>query len=334
MKIRIILLFTIALLVTLFWIGLKLGNFECNFSTLYQAFASYDANNLQHVVIMQLRLPRLLMALLAGGSLALCGYLMQLLIGNPLAEPYTLGTANGAALGAVTGWIGFLPLQWQGIYLPPLLAFLGAIATTLLVVILSRKKGYFIPSQMLLAGLAFSSFSTALISLAAYLSDSNSQLRTIIFWTMGSFERATWQGIATAAILLVTIACFFTIISHRIHLLLLGEVRAYYMGINVKLFRMLILLGVSLLTAVIIAHCGVIGFVGLVIPHFVRAINGAAKVSNFALSVFIGATFMLACDVAARLMYPPAGLPVGIITALLGVPFFLYLLLKKNYYFE
>jgi iron complex transport system permease protein len=334
LKIRVVLLFTTVLLVTLFGVGLRLGNFECNFSTLYQAFTNYDASNLQHLVIVQLRLPRLLMAFLAGGSLALCGYLMQLLIGNPLAEPYTLGTANGAALGAVIAWVGWIPLQWQGVYLPPLLAFLGAITTTLLVVLLSRKKGYFIPSQMLLAGLAFSSFSTALISLAAYLSDSNSQLRTIIFWTMGSFERATWSGVGLAALLLVIVSSVFTVISHRIHLLLLGEVRAYYMGIHVRLLRMLILLGVSLLTAAIIAYCGVIGFVGLVIPHFVRAINGAAKASNFALSVLIGATFMLACDVAARLIYPPAGLPVGIITALLGVPFFLYLLLKKNYYFE
>lgn len=331
---------------TLFWLlllltlvasclagGLLVGSFQTDFPALWQALFHYDADNPAHYAIVHLRLPRLMLAFLTGGALALSGYLMQALVNNPLADPYLLGTASGAALGANLVLAGFLPLTLIGIYMPSVLAFAGAVAVTLLVVGISYQQGRIIPSQMLLGGVAISSLLTAIISLLSFMSGSESELRSLVFWTMGGFERAQWSDLPVLALFLTIATVVVTFLHKQLAILLLGESRAHHLGLNLRRLRWTILLTASLLTSLAVALSGSIGFIGLMVPHMVRALFGVTFTHNALFTVLLGGLFTLACDLISRLLVPPAGLPVGILTAFLGIPFFLYLLRKKNYRF-
>jgi iron complex transport system permease protein len=326
----VLLLLTVGIALT----GLFVGSFETSWATIYRLLTQYDPADTSQYVILHLRLPRLLLAFLAGGALASVGYLIQALVNNPLADPYILGTASGAALGANIVFFGLLPIQVGGIYLPPVFAFLGALAVTFLAISIAYKKGQIISTQLLLGGVALSSLLTAITSLITFLSDSEDKLRSIIFWTMGSFERAQWPDIPLLLMVVVLFTLFFSFLHKQINILLLGENRAFQLGVNTSLLKWIILGSTSLLTGIAVATCGTIGFVGLIIPHLVRGLFGATGKYNTLFSVWVGGLFMQTCDLLSRLVYPPAGLPIGIVTSFVGVPFFLYLLLGKNYRFE
>jgi iron complex transport system permease protein len=323
-------LLTVILLLT----GLFIGSFETSLAIIQQTIFHFNPDDATQYAIMYLRLPRLIMALLVGGALALSGYIIQALVNNPLADPYILGTASGAALGANVVFFGIIPVSIAGIYLPPVFAFAGAFVVTFTAIAIAYKKGRIIPSQLLLGGIALSSLLTAITSLLTFLSDSEGKLKTIIFWTLGSFERSQWTDVPLLGVVTFLFALLFTLLHKQIAILLLGESRAYHLGLNISRLRWLILTAMALTTGVAVATVGTIGFVGLVIPHIVRGIFGASHKYNVLFSTWIGGVFMLACDLMARAAYPPAGLPIGIITSFLGVPFFLYLLLKKDYRFE
>lgn len=314
--------------------GLFIGSFETSLQVIKQTAFSFNQNDPTQYAIIYLRLPRLVMAFLVGGALALSGYIIQALVNNPLADPYILGTASGAALGANIVFFGLLPISVAGIYLPPVFAFLGAFGITFTAIAIAYKKGRIIPSQLLLGGIALSSLLTAITSLLTFLSDSEGKLKTIIFWTLGSFERSQWTDVPLLGIVTLFFALLFTLLHKQIAILLLGESRAYHLGLHVSRLRWLILTAMALTTGVAVATVGTIGFVGLVIPHIVRGIFGASHRYNTLFSTWIGGIFMLACDLLSRIIYPPAGLPIGIVTSFMGVPFFLYLLLKKDYRFE
>lgn len=314
-------------------LGLLIGSFETDFSTLRSILLHYDPDNSIHYAVVHLRLPRLLLAFMTGGALALSGSLMQAMVNNPLADPYLLGTASGASLGANLALAGLVPITLLGIYTPPLLAFMGALAVTLLVVGISYQQGQIIPSQMLLGGVAVSSLLTACVSLISFLSNSEGELRSLVFWTMGGFERAQWSDLPTITLALVLATVVTTFMNKQISILLLGESRAFHLGLHLRRLRWAILIMASLLTSLAVALSGVIGFVGLMVPHIVRAIFGVSEKYNALFTVLLGGIFTLACDLLSRLLLPPAGLPVGILTAFLGIPFFLYLLWKKNYRF-
>ena len=316
-------------------LGLLIGSFETDFSVVRRALFHYEAGNSVHYAIVYLRLPRLLLAFLTGGALAFSGYLLQAMVNNPLADPYLLGTASGASLGANLCLLGFLPIHFLGVYLPPVMAFAGALVVTSVVVSLAYQRGQVIPSQLLLAGVALSSLLTACLSLLTFLSESEGQsFRSIVSWTMGGFERAQWADLPALALLLLVVTLLFSFLHKQLTLLLLGESRAYHLGLRLDRLRWLILLAASLATAVAVALSGPIGFVGLMVPHFGRAVFGVTSPPNILFTVWLGGNFALACDLVARLLLPPAGLPVGIITSFLGIPFFLYLLWNKNYRFS
>jgi iron complex transport system permease protein len=327
------LLLLLTLVVACLVLGLLIGSFHTDFPALVQALFHYNADNPVHYAIVHLRLPRLMLAFLTGGALALSGYLMQALVNNPLADPYLLGTASGASLGANLVLAGFLPLTLIGIYMPSVLAFAGAVAVTLLVVGISYQQGRIIPSQMLLGGVAISSLLTAIISLLSFMSGSESELRSLVFWTMGGFERAQWSDLPVLALFLVIATVAVTFLHKQLAILLLGESRAHHLGVNLGRLRWTILLTASLLTSLAVALSGSIGFIGLMVPHMVRALFGVTFTHNALFTVLLGGLFTLTCDLISRLLVPPAGLPVGILTAFLGIPFFLYLLRKKNYRF-
>ncbi|MFT2010430.1 FecCD family ABC transporter permease [Pontibacter sp. 13R65] len=328
----VVLALVLMLLVLL--LGLLVGSFETDINLLTEAFLRYDPDNLTHFSIMHLRLPRLVLALVVGASLAFCGYLMQAMVNNGLADPYLLGTASGASLGAVTVFSGFVPITVLGIYMPSLFALLGALGSTLLVILLGYRKGQLIPTQLILAGVALSSLAMAFVSLLTFLSDSESKLKSVVFWSMGSFERAGWATLLYPSLALLLGLLLFAFLQKQLNILLLGADRAQALGVQVAQTRWLILITVSVITGFAVATSGSIGFVGLIVPHVTRALMGASGKANLWFCAFVGGFFMLLCDLLSRLLYPPVGLPIGIITSFFGVPFFVYLLSRKNYKFS
>ncbi len=307
---------------------------KSNWKDLFDTIFAYNSENLTHSVILNLRMPRVLLTFIIGGMLALSGYLMQLTINNPLAEPYILGTSSAASLGANLVFAGFFPLVLFGIYMPALLAFVFALIATLLVVNIARRNGFVSGSKMLLGGVAMSSLLTAITAFIAFQVQDATKLRTIVFWVMGSFEQAKWQHIPWTFALLIFMTVLFGLLSRHINTLLLGRDRAQDIGLNVKLFNRLTLFSSVLLASVAVTLVGAIGFVGLMIPHVIRAINGVTNKWNIIACVATGGLFIMACDVISKWVHPPVGLPIGIITSFFGVPFFVYLLLKNNYSFE
>ncbi|MDU0371194.1 FecCD family ABC transporter permease [Hymenobacter endophyticus] len=318
------------LLLGLLVLGLRVGSYETDFALLTRTLLHYNPQDPAHLVLVELRLPRLLLALLAGAALAVSGYLMQLMVNNPLADPYLLGTASGGALGASITF-AFVPvLMIGGVYLPPLAALGGALGVTLLVVVIGSRRGRIVPAQLLLAGVALSSLTTALGGLLTFLAATEEKLRTITFWALGGFERASWAILPYPAVTLLLGLSALWLLQKNLNLLLLGEERAVALGLPVARTRWLLLLIASGLTGCAVALCGPIGFVGLVIPHITRWLLGPVRRGNLLFCALLGGTFMVFCDLLARLLYPPAGLPVGLVTALFGVPFFVYLLRKQS----
>ncbi|MCC9138279.1 FecCD family ABC transporter permease [Pontibacter silvestris] len=321
------------LILVVLLLGLQVGSFESGIATIADAFLYYNPDNTTHFAIVHLRLPRLLLALVVGASLAFAGYLLQAMVNNGLAEPYLLGTASGASLGAVVVFFGFVESTVAGFYLPPVLAFAGAFITTLMAVMLGYRKRQLIPSQLLLAGIALSSLCTAVVGLLTFLSDSEGKLKSIIFWSMGSFERASWTLLPYPAVALLLALLLFIFYQKQLNILLLGAERAQALGLQVAQTRWVILLTVSIVTGFSVASSGPVGFVGLIIPHVTRSMMGASGRWNLLFCAFIGGLFMMLCDLLSRLIYPPVGIPIGIITSFFGVPFFVYLLSRKNYNF-
>jgi len=314
-------------------LGLQVGTFETGPGTIAELLFNYNPHDSAHYAILHLRLPRLLLALVVGASLAFCGYLMQAMVNNGLADPYLLGTASGASLGAVIVFFGFVQVSVGGVYMPPVFALAGAFVVTLVVIMLGYRKRRLIPAQLLLAGIAISALVSSVVALLTFLSDSEGKLRSVIFWSMGSFERASWTLVPYPAAALLLALLLFVFYQKQLNILLLGADRAQALGLQVARTRWVILATVSVVTGFAVATSGPIGFVGLIIPHVTRGLLGTTGRFNLLFSAFVGGFFMLFCDLCSRLLYPPAGLPIGIITSFFGVPFFVYLLFKKNYNF-
>ncbi|QMU30370.1 FecCD family ABC transporter permease [Adhaeribacter radiodurans] len=324
----------IVLLLLVLGTGLLVGSFETSLADVQAAILAYEPDNPVHFAIVQLRLPRLLLALLVGSSLSFCGYLMQAMVNNPLADPYILGTASGASLGASLSISGVIATTWGTIYLPPFFALIGAFGVTVLVIALGYRKGQIIPTQLLLAGIAISSLLTALVSFFTFLFGSESNIKSILFWSMGDFGRANWDFLAYPAIALILALLLFRFQVKELNTLLLGSERAHALGVHVVRTRWLILITVAVLCGFSVALAGSVGFVGIIIPHVTRALMGITYKNNLLVCAWLGGVFMIACDILSRFIYPPAGLPIGIITSFFGVPFFVYLLLKKQYHFN
>ena len=315
-------------------LGLRVGSFPVSFADIGAALFAYEPGNQVHFALVHLRLPRLLLAFLVGGSLAFSGYLMQAMVNNALADPYILGTASGAALGASLSLGGLVATTWAGLYLPPFFALAGAFAVTLVVIALGYRQGQLLPAQLLLAGIALSSLMTALLSLLTFLAGSESALRSIMFWSMGDLGRAGWSLLPYPALALGGALLLFHFLHKALNILLLGEQRAGTLGVPVARTRWIILATVSVVTGCAVAMAGSVGFVGLIIPHVTRGLLGITHKANLWVCVLLGGSFLLFCDILTRLVYPPAGLPIGIITSFFGAPFFVYLLLKKSYKFN
>jgi iron complex transport system permease protein len=277
-------------------------------------------------IIRDLRLPRSVQAALVGAALAASGAAFQALLRNPLAEPYILGVSGGAAVGAVCAIVlGFAAYVWA----VPLAAFLGAILAIALVLRISITIGSTLDTRvLLLGGVVIGAFFNACILLALTFADTES-FRSAIFWMMGSFSGATWRGSGVLALYLAPALLVLLALARPLNLLAIGEDTAAYLGVPVERVKYLAYGTASLLTAAAVAVAGVIGFVGLVVPHVVRLLWGSDYRFLIPASALLGASFLVLADAVARTAAAPTELPMGAVTALVGVPFFLWLLRRR-----
>ncbi|MFE9842704.1 FecCD family ABC transporter permease [Streptomyces goshikiensis] len=278
-------------------------------------------------VLWNVRLPRVVLALLVGSSLGCAGALMQGVFGNPLAEPGVIGISAGAAVGAVAS-IG-LGLSFFGNWTITACAFVSGLVTVASVYLLSRSGGRTEVVTLILTGIAVNAFAGALIGLFVFLADSG-QVNQITFWQLGSLAQATWPkvlAVLPCALTGLLIAPFY---AGELDLLALGERPARHLGIEVERLRLTLILVVALLTAAAVAVAGVITFVGLLVPHLLRMANGPGHRFLVPGSALAGAVVLLAGDLAARTIAAPAELPLGVLTALIGSPFFFWLLRRTR----
>jgi iron complex transport system permease protein len=279
-------------------------------------------------IILRLRLPRAILAALVGGGLALSGAIFQALLRNPLAEPYILGVSSGAAVGAV----GAVALGWA-LYTPwavPIAAFLGAILATALVFRIASSVGRALDTRvLLLAGVVVGAFFNAVILLLLTFADIET-FRAAIFWMMGSLGNADWPATLILAAYLIPAAIALLALARPLNLRAIGEETAGYLGTRVELVKWAAFLIASLLVAAGVAVSGVIGFIGLIVPHAVRLLWGSDHRLLLPASLLAGAAFLLVADLVARIVAAPAELPVGVVTALIGVPVFVLLLTRRR----
>lgn len=278
-------------------------------------------------VLWNVRLPRVVLALLVGASLGCAGALMQGVFGNPLAEPGVIGISSGAAVGAVASIA--LGLNFLGNWTITVCAFAAGLATVLLVYTLSRSGGRTEVVTLILTGIAVNAFAGALIGLFVFFAD-NAQISQITFWQLGSLAQATWPKVLAVLPCAALGLLVAPLHSRRLDLLALGEQPARHLGVDVERLRIVLVLVVALLTAAAVAVAGIISFVGLLVPHLLRMVNGPGHRFLVPGSALGGALVLVVGDLAARTVAAPAELPLGVLTALFGSPFFFWLLRRTR----
>lgn len=285
-------------------------------------------------IIWNIRFPRVLMAMIVGIGLALCGTVMQAFVQNPLADPYILGISSGASLGAsfsimmgvsVAGVLGNLGVSFW--------AFTGALGAAGAVMALANVGDRISSAKLVLIGTVINALCSAISNFIVYMANNAEGIRSITFWTMGSLASAKWTDLPVAGIMTGIAAFFFILQSRVLNTMLMGDEAAVTLGINLKAYRGLYLVISSILTGTLVATCGIIGFVGLIVPHIARSMVGSDHRRLLPVSILFSSIFLIWTDVLARTVIPNSELPIGIVTALLGAPMLMYMLLKKNYGF-
>ena len=269
-------------------------------------------------IVRDLRLPRALLAFLVGGSLAVCGASLQAVVRNPLADPFLLGLSGGAGLGAVLA----IALELGSAWALPASAFVGALLAVALVYRLALVSGAILDGRiLLLAGVVVGAFAASLMGAVLAVS-SSAQLRNALLWLMGGFSSASWQSLGVFAAYAIIPLIVIFMAARPLDLLSLGEEPARFLGADVERLKRVLYVGASLLTAAAVAVSGIIGFVGLVVPHAVRTRWGHVHIVLLPASFLFGGTLLVVADAAARTLFAPVELPVGVVTALVGVPVF------------
>jgi iron complex transport system permease protein len=282
----------------------------------------------QDAVVWAIRMPRVLLAMLVGGALAISGAVLQGIFRNPLADPSLIGVSSGAAFGAVAAIVS--GASTFGLMTTPIAAFAGGILITLLVWSLSRRNGRIDTVTLILVGVAMNSIIGAAMGMLNYIAD-DEQLRAVVFWSLGSLGGATWRN--TLAIMPLILAGLI-ILPRRardLNLLVLGEREARHLGVDVDRTRFLLIVVVALTTAAAVSFAGIIGFVGLIIPHLIRLVAGPDHRVLLPASALAGASLLVLTDLLSRTIVAPAELPIGVLTALIGAPIFLFLLLRTRW---
>lgn len=286
------------------------------------------------LILVDIRLPRLAMGMLVGAALAVSGVLMQGLFRNPLADPGIVGVGAGASLGAVLAIVmgGSLPLAFTatiGQWLIPLAAFLGSWVVTLTLYRIGTRGGQTSVATLLLAGIALGALGSALTGALIYKAN-DAQLRTLTFWSMGSLAGANWSKVMVGLPLILPVLLLSPLLARGMNNLSLGEAQARHLGTDVQRIKRLAILAVAASVGVAVALAGGIGFVGIVVPHLLRIAIGPDHRYLLPNAALLGGTLLVAADMIARTIVAPAELPIGIITALIGAPVFLWILLQRR----
>ncbi|MEM7536964.1 MAG: iron ABC transporter permease [Chloroflexota bacterium] len=330
-------------------LGITLGPVEIPVSAVWRIAASQmlnvlsditslDLNNwvsieenwtkAQFNIIWLIRFPRVLLGVFVGAGLAVVGVTMQALVRNPLADPYILGISSGASVGAVMV-LAFGAFAFAGIYAISVGAFLGATLTFLIVFLLAQSNGRLNPARLILAGVAVAYFFSGLTSFITLTSDKRELARAVLAWMLGSLAGTDWAELTLPALVLLFGSIYLVLQARGLNALIVGDETAATLGVDLLQFRRMLFLVVSLVTGVMVAVSGAIGFIGLMIPHIVRLMVGTDHRRVLPVSIFVGSIFLIWVDVIARAAFDPIELPVGVITSLLGGPFFLWLLRRQ-----
>lgn len=284
-------------------------------------------------IVWQLRLPRAVLACVVGGGLSIIGVAMQTLVRNPLAEPYILGISSGASAGASLFYLGFLPPLLSKTLTMPGAAFLGGLASISIVYLVARDGPHVSVARLLLAGVAMSALMASITSFVTFSSPEPDKLRAVLFWLLGSLNGARWVELPIPLLSTLFGLVSLLILARPLDAMLMGEEPAQSLGMPVEIIKKGLIGLAALVTGSLVAVSGAIGFVGLIVPHAVRLLTGVPHRRLVPLSFLAGGIFLCWADLAARTLLPSQELPVGVLTALCGVPFFLVLLRRRNYQF-
>ena len=279
-----------------------------------------------NTIIWDIRLPRLLYSIITGIGLSAVGLLMQTVTRNALADPYVLGVSSGASTGAVFAIIcGGLPLL--GSYNTPLFAAMGAILSIILVLLCVGKSNS--PVKLILIGMGMTGIFSALTMMIIYGAKHEAQVRSAMFWLLGSFSGIQWKDLPLSVIVVVLFCLFIYIYKQDLDVLLLGNQEAANMGLSVKTLQLSIVITSSIVIATLVSKVGVVGFIGLIIPHLARITGGPKHKNTLIFSILIGSIVMIWSDVLSRALYSPEEIPIGVLTSLLGAPLFIWITMKR-----
>ena len=336
----VMLLLTVLLVLAFLW-ALSIGTVKLSFVQIYEGIVNQFTSGMAietagqgpvHDIIWLLRLPRLVLAALVGMGLSVCGVIMQAVVKNPLADPYILGISSGASLGATAAILLGIGVA-LGENFVGIAAFIGALAMSLGVLFISNLGGRSNSVKLLLAGMALSAVCGAFSSFIVYFANNKEGMQTIAYWMMGSFAGAKWETLAVIGPIVVLAVMFFWTQSRMLNLMLLGDESALTLGTDLHIYRQIYLLVSSLIVGFVVYAAGMVGFVGLVVPHVIRMLVGTDHKKLIPVSALTGAVFLVIADGLCRVIIPRTELPIGILISLIGAPCFVYLMIKKTYGF-
>ncbi|MBU4316172.1 MAG: iron ABC transporter permease [Proteobacteria bacterium] len=307
-------------------VGISSGSTRNGYLSAFQTlFSPEKTDPLLYTIIWRVRFPRVLLAALVGATLSLGGLVFQALLRNPLAEPYILGISGGSAIGAIIGILMGLT-RFPGVCL---MAFAGSIATLIMILGMASGQTLLKQNALLLAGVMVNAFCAAIIMFLVSMTQ-DAKLHNIIFWLMGDLSMTSLSQVGLLALTNIPCFVFLFILSHKMNLLLMGKDLAQSMGVNIRLLMVMLLVATSLMVSATVSYCGLLGFVGLVIPHLLRLCFGPDHRILVPACVLGGGAYMVACDTLARTLPGQGEMPAGVITALIGAPLFIILLKRSR----
>ena len=340
-SVALVMLLLAVLLVLAFLWALSIGTVKLSFVQIYEGIVNQFTSGMAietagqgpvHDIIWLLRLPRLVLAALVGMGLSVCGVIMQAVVKNPLADPYILGISSGASLGATAAILLGIGVA-LGENFVGIAAFIGAFAMSLGVLFISNLGGRSNSIKLLLGGMALSAVCGAFSSFIVYFANNKEGMQSIAYWMMGSFAGAKWETLAVIGPIVVLAVMFFWTQSRMLNLMLLGDESALTLGTDLHIYRQIYLLVSSLIVGFVVYAAGMVGFVGLVVPHVIRMLVGTDHKKLIPVSALTGAVFLVIADGLCRVIIPRTELPIGILISLIGAPCFVYLMIKKTYGF-
>lgn len=340
-SVALVMLLLAVLLVLAFLWALSIGTVKLSFVQIYEGIVNQFTSGMAietagqgpvHDIVWLLRLPRLVLAALVGMGLSVCGVIMQAIVKNPLADPYILGISSGASLGATAAILLGIGVA-LGENFVGIAAFIGAFAMSLGVLFISNLGGRSNSVKLLLAGMALSAVCGAFSSFIVYFANNKEGMQTIAYWMIGSFAGAKWETLAVIGPIVVLAVMFFWTQSRMLNLMLLGDESALTLGTDLHIYRQIYLLVSSLIVGFVVYAAGMVGFVGLVVPHVIRMLVGTDHKKLIPVSALTGAVFLVIADGLCRVIIPRTELPIGILISLIGAPCFVYLMIKKTYGF-